>query len=296
MFALSAPAPGQVSFCAPAVATAAALEKRAAVAALPCAGVWRASESGAQPSQPVWSSGHARLDALLPGGGWPCGALTEVLQAQPGLAEWQLLLPALAGWQRHVAHPGDSPRAGVVLVGPPHAPLLAGLQAQGLQTASLLTLTPGDPVQRLWACEQALHSPAVGAVLAWLPHAPMTALRRLQLAATRSGGLLWVFRPLQAQQAASPAPLRLRVNGWTERGDLQLALLKRRGLPLASAVELALPYAGLRATLAASAWRQARRMAAVPPLGPVPAPARFPDLADHARHAAAVARPIPESA
>lgn len=305
MFALSAPAPGQVSVCAPAVATAAALERRAAAAALPCAGVWRASEADTALPQPVWPSGHKLLDAQLPGGGWPCGALTEVLQAQPSLAEWQLVLPALVGWQRHIAGAADRPRAGVVLVGPPHMPLLAGLQAQGLLTASLLTLTPGDPAQRLWACEQALHSPAVGAVLAWLPHAPLASLRRLQLAATRSGGLLWVFRPWQAQQTASPAVLRLRVDGWSAQGGLQLAVLKRRGPPLAPAIELVLPYAGLRATLAASAWRQAQRRAANPmPLvvphagpksatGPVlrPAPgsAPFSDLFDHA---AVVARPV----
>ncbi|APW47500.1 hypothetical protein [Rhodoferax antarcticus] len=40
-------------------------------------------------------SGHAALDAQLPGGGWPVGASCEILQPQAGQGEWRLLLPAL---------------------------------------------------------------------------------------------------------------------------------------------------------------------------------------------------------
>ena len=138
--------------------------------------------------------------------------------------------------------------------------LVKHLQAQGLQTASLITVNAVEPVQRLWACEQALHSPAVGAVLAWLPHAPVDALRRLQHAATRHGGLLWVFRPLQTQHQASPAPLRLRLDGWSEQGGLVVSVLKRRGPPVGHPVHLAPPGESLQAVLAAARWRQALRL------------------------------------
>jgi protein ImuA len=41
--------------------------------------------SSAQPTLQVVATGHAALDAQLPGGGWPVGAMTELLQApRPG--------------------------------------------------------------------------------------------------------------------------------------------------------------------------------------------------------------------
>jgi hypothetical protein len=36
--------------------------------------------------QPTVPTGHARLDARLPGGGWPLGAVTELLCGNPGWA------------------------------------------------------------------------------------------------------------------------------------------------------------------------------------------------------------------
>ena len=46
--------------------------------------VWWGDTLG-QTAVSAWPSGHARLDAHLPGGGWPRQAMTEVLQP-PGLA------------------------------------------------------------------------------------------------------------------------------------------------------------------------------------------------------------------
>ena len=57
-------------------------------------GVWHADALGAGQLQ-VQSTGYGPLDAQLPGGGWPVGALSEVLQPLAGLHEWQLVLPAL---------------------------------------------------------------------------------------------------------------------------------------------------------------------------------------------------------
>ena len=55
--------------------------------------VWRGDEMGVADMQ-VMSTGHAALDGELPGGGWPVGAMTEVLQNRPEAHVWQLLLPA----------------------------------------------------------------------------------------------------------------------------------------------------------------------------------------------------------
>ena len=58
------------------------------------AALWRGSELGL-PVQRTLGSGFAALDAELPGGGWPCHALTELLQPQAAVAEWRLLAPAM---------------------------------------------------------------------------------------------------------------------------------------------------------------------------------------------------------
>ena len=41
-------------------------------------GIWRRSASAQQHVRTL-STGLPDLDALLPGGGWPCGALSEIL-------------------------------------------------------------------------------------------------------------------------------------------------------------------------------------------------------------------------
>ncbi|HEX8962945.1 MAG TPA: SOS cell division inhibitor, partial [Rhodocyclaceae bacterium] len=71
-------------------------------------------------SLPTLPSGFAALDAALPGGGWPRGALTELLVDGVGLGELELLMPAL-----RAAEAAEEP---VLLVGIPHplhAPALA---------------------------------------------------------------------------------------------------------------------------------------------------------------------------
>jgi hypothetical protein len=57
-------------------------------------GVWRAGELDRAVPAGI-PSGHAQLDAQLPGGGWPRGTLTEILHAGTGLGEVSLLFGAL---------------------------------------------------------------------------------------------------------------------------------------------------------------------------------------------------------
>lgn len=257
---------------------------------LALSGLWCAAQLPT-PDLPVWASGHACLDACLPGGGWPCGALVEVLQAHPGQGEWSLVLPALVRrWASGVALGGvaGGRASGLVLVGAPHTPWAPALQARGVPPEALLSVAATTPVQRLWACEQALLCPEVGAVLAWLPQASSAALRRLQWAATRWGGLLWVFRPLAAQSNASPAPLRLLLEGDDPAGGLRLRVLKRRGPPLTEPLVLTSQDHALQALLAAARWRTAqRRMAAGRGVAGAPVPAPMPAPVPLAQHAAA---------
>ena len=57
--------------------------------------LWRGSQL-ARGAQRVVPTGHDRLSRELPGGGWPRGALIELLTRQSGVGELRLLAPALA--------------------------------------------------------------------------------------------------------------------------------------------------------------------------------------------------------
>ena len=198
--------------------------------------VWRASELSAGAASTL-ASGHAELDAVLPGGGWPCGSLTELLQIQAGVHEWRLLLPVL----RAVS-------GAIVLVASPHLPNLPALACHGLAVPSVLCIQADTPADQLWAAEQALRCREVGALLVWLSRARTEQLRRLQMAAQSANQprapLLFAFRPLAAQQESSPAPLRIRLGGASGH-RLELGVLKRRGSSLEQPVLLspALPPA-----------------------------------------------------
>lgn len=217
-------------------------------------GVWHADALGAG-QQKVLPTGFAPLDAQLPGGGWPVGALSEVLQPLAGLHEWQLVLPALA--QATALRMGS-----VVLVAPPCEPFGQALQAQGLSAERLCLVRADSAKSALWAAEQALRCRDVMAVLAWLPQAQPAALRRLQLAAAQQQQLLWVFRPDNAAPQASPALLRLLVQGLAMPGEtaappgMQVQILKRRGPPLVQGLDLPGCHPRLAQVLLAQAERR----------------------------------------
>jgi protein ImuA len=211
----------------------------------------------------VLPTGHPALNTHLPGGGWPVDGLVELLQAQPGLHVWQLLLPALA--QAVQAQPGP-----VVLVGAPFEPFGPTLAAQGLPGERLLCVRGDKPAARLWAAEQALRCADVVAVLAWLPQARADQLRRLHLAAQQHQGqrrrLLFVFRTPAAQHESSPARLRLLLQG---TDALQVRILKRRGPPVDTPVLLPAHPPRLAALLA-SRRQQPIPPTALQPRSPIP--------------------------
>lgn len=231
--------------------------------------LWTADQLG-QADAPTLATGHAVLDAQLPGGGWPLGALVEVLQDFAGQLEWQLLLPALAARVRQ--HPGP-----VVLVGAPYLPFTPALAMGGVPAERWLWVDAPRPDQRLWACEQALRCTEVAAVLAWLPAVQPSALRRLHLAAQAQGPLLFALRGTAVQGESTPASLRLRIGLAPASEQMQVHLLKRRGPPLLQPLMLPARFAPLAAVLAASHARRA--LPAAPARAPAPrtpAPGRLP--------------------
>jgi protein ImuA len=247
-------------------------------------GLWRANRLGRAGTAVVWRSGFAALDAELPGGGWPCQALTELLLPRPGIGEVRLLAPVLTAVAAVSgrAAPEGSPRA--MWFAPPALPCAQALAQLGVD-AHRLVVVPGTQVSQvpgsrarppvdadlLWALEQALRSGAAGPVLAWLP-GPLSGdrLRRLQLAAQAHEAPAFVLRGLDARQQPSPAPLRLALQPQADPDALSVHLLKRRGPAQAQPLHLALPpvLAGVvgaraRARQAAALAGQAGRQPAV---------------------------------
>ena len=187
--------------------------------------VWR----GRQQSEPLAEqpTGHAQLDALLPGGGWQLAALNEILLGSPGSGELQLLWPLLA----RLTQAGER----VVLVGAPAVPFAPAWQAAGvvLVQVSLLQVSGAE---RLWAAEQCLRSGSCGAVLCWPEQADDRALRRLQVAADSGQTLAFVLRHRRAADNPSPAALRLLLDNQPR----QWRVLKcRGGMPPARPVPVA---------------------------------------------------------
>ncbi|MFT3819813.1 MAG: translesion DNA synthesis-associated protein ImuA [Rubrivivax sp.] len=214
--------------------------------------IWRGSDLGHQAGKAV-SSGFAALDAELPGGGWPCQAVTEVLSAQPSVMEWRLVGPAL----RAIVAAGGQ----VAVVGAPKVPHLPDLRHVGVDAKHLIWVRADAPAERLWCTEQLVKSAACGALLAWLPQARPEHVRRLQVCAQACEGPFFIFRPAAAQHEASAAPLRVFMDlglDW----EIRLRILKRRGASHDG--ELALPSVpgGLEAILTPRLQRPSQLFAA----------------------------------
>ncbi len=183
------------------------------------AAIWRCTEFGSVVSEVV-PTGWNGLDQELPGGGWPCGSLAEVLCPQPSVLEWRLVGPAI---RRVVAADGQ-----VVVIGPPKHRHLPGLAHEGMDQRHLVWIQADAPAERLWATEQLIKSNAAGAVIAWLPQARQEQIRRLQISAQACKGLVFLFRPEAARHEASAAPLRLHASYGLD-WELHVHVFKRRG-------------------------------------------------------------------
>lgn len=179
-------------------------------------------------AQPGVASGFVALDAVLPGGGWPIGALTELLPRHAGIGELRLLGGALAALGRR--------GSGIAWIAPPFLPYAPALAAAGVDLARVLVVKTRSAQETLWAAEQALASRACGAVLVWPENIRYAELRRLQLAAESGRACAFLFRPPEAARASSPAVLRLGLEA--REGGLAVHVLKRRGPALAHPVVL----------------------------------------------------------
>ena len=165
--------------------------------------VWRGG-AFARPAGAV-PTGYPGFDRELPGGGWPLGALTEILGLCEGVGELQLVLPALA--------------------------------ASGVDLAHLVVVRAPGRRDALWAAEQVLRAGNCHALLAWLRDARYPELRRLAVAAGTSRAFVALFRRREAIATSSPACLRIALEPAGE--GLCARILKRPGAPAAAPLRIA---------------------------------------------------------
>jgi len=183
-------------------------------------------------------SGFRELDAAT-GGGWPSGALVELVS--PGGQGLSLLVPLLARTSTPLSDGsgarcefttcsevplGREPRW-LAWVDPPWHPHVPALAARGVAVSRILQVRTAGGAEGLWAAEQLLRSGNCAVVMLWPGRLGTARLRRLQLAAEEGDGLGVLFRPPEAAAAPSPAALRLRLGSHGEK--LAVEVLKRRG-------------------------------------------------------------------
>lgn len=201
-------------------------------------GVFRIGETIASGRAQILSTGFAALDRELAGGGWPQPGLAELLCDDLGIGELSLLLPAHAS----LSDARNFSAKGMLWVTPPNWPFMPyapALAQAGTDLKQLIIVKAAQLQEALWAAEQGLLSGSMGIVCAWLPdqQPPDVALRRLSQAANSSNALCMLMRPLDAAKRPSPAQLRIALRA-TVKGELELQLLKRRGLPMGKTIVL----------------------------------------------------------
>jgi len=208
------------------------------------------NETDQRPERTGVATGFAVLDAFLPWGGWPVGAMTEVMTDAFGAGELSLLLPAMSRLA--------SEKRPIAMIGLPHelfAPALAQANVDPQQVTQILpSARTHDAKELLWSSEQILKSGAAALVVLWsVPTSPHRsamspeALRRLHLACLGQETTFIHYRA--ASCTALPSPAWLRFGFSANEEQIRLQVLKCRGRLLARPL-VTLDRAAVQARLA----------------------------------------------
>ena len=187
--------------------------------------LWRASQL-ARGISDVVTCGYPQLSQELPGGGWPAGALIELLIDHPGSTELQLVRPALQA-QEH---------GQIVFLQTPYQPHACALLQAGFPQQRLLWLRSQKLNDALWTAEQVLSSANCAALLFWQNQVKAESLRRLHLAAQHGRTLFYLIRSSRFKDHPSPAILRIHLQ--VVQQGLSLSFIKRRGVQKHEAIIL----------------------------------------------------------
>lgn len=173
------------------------------------------------------SSGFDELDDALPTGGWPPGAVVELMIPGMGMGELSLWLPVIRRMTNEQRY--------VIIANPPYMPYAPALANAGVDLNYIRWLSLDDEQDTLWALEKALRNRECGMAL-WWPGTQRgglndSAVRRLQLAAREGESLLGLYRVAASDRVirqSTWAALRLQLRARQE-GGLDIDILKARG-------------------------------------------------------------------
>jgi len=179
-------------------------------------------------------TGFTALDELLPGGGWPAGALTDLLITQAGIGEIRFLKAAF-----QAVLSSEQPSSPIFFVNPPYTPNAICWRNWDLPLDRFIWIRSKQVKDAPWVAEQILRSNHCAALICWLDPIRSSDLRKLHLLAQASGSLFFLFRPLITQQTPSPAPLRLTL--CPIDGGIKASVFKRRGPICERNAEIFLP-------------------------------------------------------
>lgn len=154
-----------------------------------------------------YRTGLPRLDAQLPQGGWPIGAVTELCPTHDEIGEFSVLVPTLA----RLTQQGRR----VVLMGSEQLPDLESLGDQGVRLRQVMVLGAAE-ADRLWAMEQKLRSGEVAMLVAWMPQLNDRQVRRLEEAAASGQAMVILFRDAATRSFCRSSTLQLVLRPGTD--------------------------------------------------------------------------------
>ncbi len=183
------------------------------------------------------STGFDALDEALPTGGWPPGAVVELMVPSMGIGELSLWLPVIKRMTEEQRY--------VIIANPPYMPYAPALANAGVDLEYVKWLSLDDEQDTLWALEKALRNRECGMAL-WWPGTKKgsladSAVRHLQLAAREGESLLGLYRVANddrgiRQSTWAALRLQLRIK---QEGGLDIDILKARGSHRQHSVSLA---------------------------------------------------------
>jgi len=165
-------------------------------------------EHGGGAARAACPLGAPAIDAALPWGGLPRGALHEITGAAERDLAAQGFAAVLLGLLAGGAH-GGRPVLWIAPDAGPYPPALSGL---GLDPTQVTAVRARRPADALWALEEGVRCPALAAVLAEGAEPGFAQSRRLQLAAGESGVTALLLQPVLDPLPASAAVTRWRVS------------------------------------------------------------------------------------
>jgi len=199
--------------------------------------IWPGNQCYSAVPHSVIPTSYPELDEQLPGGGWPIGAIVEILYTQPHRGEVRMILPALK-------YLGNQDSRWQIWLNPPDRPHGPGLLSWGVPIEQTLVCPDLKPKDLSWTMDQCVQHRGCSVLLVWTEHMDPAQLRRLQLTAENRRMTLFLFRKIGKSNNLPYPRLKLRVSAASCFSKIRVDIIKRRpGWPL-NGLEFEIPMIG----------------------------------------------------